>query len=983
MPPNALYQTLVEALESQLAPRVVSRVLREGMAPGGATPETLTMDTVEAVLHGPVFRQLQTTGREVAAARELVRELEEYVRGTVEPGAETHAGGPAGSADTDVAAAVGESGSPPSTAHAADEPVRIALSELQTALRPLNLYFSWPEVRKLRSLVQVAEDELARGADAAVVVTEAEAQLQLVHQKLEDQLVLQARTLADLETVLAVVAPLGTPGVRRLDALIATVRDAQARRTLVEAETERAEKLARELRKLVESTILDEHDPLPDLGRGDGRPRAPTLVPIDGRDPLPGVPTSDDRDAAIAAAGAAGAPVDGATAAGAPVDGAAAADARDRLHALDIEGEARDLDALVARHAELVRHVPALADVLGELRAEHHAGRVLGERLAQLERDWATQCEARRQALRTEFEAIRAETEALPSGVDAVDLRHALIVALDLLEQTLPAVEDIATVRELHATVLAQSERLERERRERSARWQEQRSQIGAVRSRLAAAWRDTQGEPRLRRAREHLQEALATLHEDAVAEEHGAILLETALDAEAAWQRAVAEASDDQTARQQALVRALSARLAQLPDLPGLRARTMAVRAEVEALDAEDVIDDARLHALMHLAEQLSADARDAVANRLDEIARDAGEPAPQALLRVLQAAARQFDEGGFPDLDEVEREVALTHDVRRAALRRRYLRARQEAQRLADAGVPSADGLMDLVSAAREAVDADDGAAGAIDDLEMRTSQVERDVASRLAGFEARLEAALRAFQKVARLNNDDVAAVRRVLMHLDDQRDAVGRVSPGLQAQLFASLTEAEATLRHLEAAFEATRAVADQLVSGGRLDDLLGAFDNLFDTPAPDAHRAHGAAAPEVTAWLDRYLGSDDVAGAVLLSPAGRLLAGRVPADVDVVAVGAAIGATLEAWGALGERMGDETPDLAQIEIGGRPTWLAPLEDQGCALVWSRRAAPSTGLGARLRDDRRTLLGMLRGPGDPSHPTGAPNAGTPEG
>ena len=989
MPPNALYQTLVEALESQLAPRVVSRVLREGMAPGGATPDTLTMDTVEAVLRGPVFRQLQTTGRAVSAARELVRELENYVRGTIETGTETQAGGAADSTGTDTVDAIGASHAPTLTptpvARATDDPVRIALSELQTALRPFNLYFSWPEVRKLRSLVQVAEDEFARGVDASVVVTEAEAQLQLVHQKLEDQLVLQARTLADLESAFEVVAPLGTAGVRRLDALIATVRDAQARRTLVEAETERAEKLARELRKLVESTILDEHDPLPDLGRGDGRPRAPTLVPIDGRDPLPGVPTGRDHDAVIAAAGATvdGAAVD-ASAAG---DASAAADARDRLHALDLEGEARDLDALAARHAELVRHEPALAAALDELRAEHRAGRVLGERLAQLERDWATQCEARRQTLRTEFEAIRAETEALPPSVDTVDLRHALIVALDLLEQTLPAVEDIATVRELHATALAQSERLERERRERSVRWQEQRSQIAAVRGRLDAAWRETRGEPRLRRAREHLHEVLATLHEDAVTEEHGAILLEAALDAEAAWQRSVAEASDDQTARQLALVRAMSARLAQLPDIPGLRARTMAVRAEVEALDAVDVIDDARLHALTHLVEQLSGDARAAVARRLDEIAREAGEPAPEALLRVLQAAARQFDEGGFPDLDEVEREVALTHDARRAALRRRYLRARQEAQRLADAGVPSADGLMDLVSAAREAVDADVDAAAAIDDLERRAGEVEREVAARLAGFAARLDAALSAFQKVARLNNDDVAAVRRVLMHLDDQRDAVGRVSPGLQAQLFASLIEAEGTLRHLEAAFEATRAVADQLVSGGRLDDLLGAFDGLFEARAAEPQRGRAAGAPaqgpEVEAWLDRYLGADDVAGAILLNPAGRLLAGRVPADVDVVAVGATLGATLEAWGALGERMGDEAPDLAQIEIGGRPTWLAPLGDQGCALVWSRRAAPSTSLGARLRDDRRELVGMLRGPGDADPPTGAPDAATAEG
>ncbi|MBW6454997.1 MAG: hypothetical protein K0A98_03850 [Trueperaceae bacterium] len=819
MRPNALYQALVESLESQVPPRVVSRLLREGMAPGGATPETLTHEAAEAILRGPVFRHLQTT-RTVEASRELVREIEAYLNETAPPAA-----GDAPTTATAPAAAAPAGGARSTPVEVdVDDPLRVAVAELQSALRPLNLYFSWPEVRKLRSLVQVAENELVAGGDAAAVVGEAEGQLQLVHQKLEDQLVLQARTLADLESVLEAVSPLGTAGVRRLAALIAGVREAQQRRTLVEAEIERAEKLARELRKLVESTVLDEDEALPDLGRGDGRPRAPTLVPIDGRD-------APAEAIAETGTGPTGRPVGGAGQA----DDAPAADARDRLRALDLEGEARDLEALVARYAELLRHVPALAEAATELRAEHDAGRVVGERLAQLAHGWAAQTEARRQALRHEFAAIRAEAENLPEDVDAVDLRHALTVALDLLEETLPAVEDVATVRELHATALAQGERIERERRERAARSDEQRSQIAAVRERLEAAVRQATDEPRLSRARERLAEALAALRQDALAEEHGSALLETALDAEAAWQRAVAEASGDQSARQMARVRELSARLAQLPDIAGLRARATAVRGEVEALEADGGDDDARLRALTHLVAQLTADARTAVANRLDELAREAGDPAPEALLRALQAAARQLDDGAFPVLDEVEREVAATRDVRRSALRRRYLRARQEAQRASDAGVPSAEGLEGLIATARQAVETDDGGAEAVAALEARLAQVDAELAARLAGFDARLAAALASFRTVARLNNDDVAAVRRVLLHLDDQRDAIGRVSPGLQAQLFASLSDAEETLRHLEAAFEATRAIADQLVSGGRLDDVLGAFDDLFGEP----------------------------------------------------------------------------------------------------------------------------------------------------
>jgi chromosome segregation protein len=808
MTPNPLYQALVEAVESQLPPRIASVALREGLAAAGATPEGLDHAAAAAILKGPVFRRLQIGGRSPDAARIVVSEMDAYLHATV-PVPRADAGESPG--DRTEAAADAASPAPadrPEPAPAAPVPVEVAeaLARLQTALRPLNIYFSWIEVRKLRSLVQLAEDEANAGGDAGPLLAEAEGQLGLVHQKLEDQLVLQARTLADLEAALEVVTPLGTPAVRRLDSLVATVRAAHERRTLVEAEAERAEKLARELRKLVESTVLDD-GALPDLGRGDGRPRAPTLVDV------PVAPADDAGDALPS-------------------------EAQDRLRALDVEGEIRDLDALVGRHAELLRHVPALeAEAVG-VRAELAAGRTVGTRLADLDQAWRSETESLRLALRGEFAAVRAEVEAFPAEIDVTDLRRALTVVLDVVADALPAVDDVTTVREFHTAAVARRDASARRDQERAARQVDQRAQLDGVRRRLEAAWAESAGLPRLEAARGRLRTLLDAPVAEVDGDDRTALLLEAANDAEAAWERAVAESSDDQSERWRARIRELAARLAQLPELAGLRARTQAVRHELADAERRGALDEDQVRALTHLVDQLHSEARTVVGNRLDEVAHEAGEPVPEALLRALQAAARQLDDGGFPDLAEVEREVVATRDERRAALRRRYLRARQEAHRLEPAGVPAAAALAGLVADARIAIEFDDAGEPALERLERQVAQVEDQLQRRLAGFAERLDTALAGFKTVALLNNDDVATVRRVLQHLDGQRAALGRVSPGLQSRLFDALADAEERLGGLRQAYEATRAIADQLVADNRIDDLLGAFDALFDEPPSD-------------------------------------------------------------------------------------------------------------------------------------------------
>lgn len=959
MTPTALYQALVRALEARLPPRVVSRLLREGMAPAGVAPEDVGIDAARSVLRGPVFRHLQTMGRSPDAARAIVGELEAEVEQAAAARAAA-AATPVGAPIPD-ATATGRSGADGEPGTEADRDASRSIDELNHALRPFNLYFSWPEVRKLRSLVQLAQAELAERRDPAALVAEATDQLQLVRHKLEDQLVLQARNLADLEAALAAVEPLGSPAVRRLDALIATVREAQDRRTLAEAEVERAEKLARELRKLVESTVLDEPRALPDLGRGDGRPRAPgrdasapPTRPARGDDGEPAVPPRTPEGPAAPAAG-----LDPET--------------EDRLRALDLEGEARDVEALATRHAELLRHDPALAQELADLRTEHAAGRVLGERLAGVEDRWRARSEAHRQALRREMDALRAEWEDMPPEVDATDLRRAWTVVHDVLVDALPAAEDVAAVRDLHAAATAHRDRLEDERRDRDARRADRSAQVEAARERLRAARAAAPDAPALWAARARLDEALASLAES----EPPAAALEAAIDAEASWQRALADATDDRAAHRTARLRELGARLAQIPDLAALRARLAALREQTVGVD--DGVDEQRLETLTHLVEQLTADARAAVSSRLEEVARQAGDPPPETLLRVLQAAARVLDEGAFPDMIEVEREVIATRDTRRAAIRRRYLRARQEANRLADAGVASAAALRTLVTEARAAVEGDDGGEIAVASLEERLAAVDRELRERLEGFESRLETALGAFRRVARLNNDDVAAVRRILLHLDDQRESVARVSPGLQAQLFASLGEAEGTLEHLRAALEATQAVADQLVTGGRIDDVLSAFDSLFESDGPsdpDVERDDpgGAEAPAAGAARTRadlegvvqdLLDHADAVAAAVLATEGRLLAGRFPEGSDPRALPAAVRATVDAWRALGERVGDGTPDLVQLDVGGRPAWVAPLDDHGYALLWGRGGTPATGLGARLRDRRADLARLLDG------------------
>ena len=623
---NSVYQRAIEQLEGVLSPRVASQSLQEGLKKLQKTPDTVTVEDVETILKAQVYRRLQVT-LPPEKAKETVETLLEGLR----------------NAPKKAAAKVDLQGQAK------------AIASLKDALKPFNLYFEWPETQKLRAQLQLLEAEQEAGRDAHELVDEARAQLGVLEQKLEGQLVTQAAELSELKDAFKQVKSLGGSKVRRLENLIGQIGSAQETRQSAPSEIERARKLATDLRKLVASAVLDSDTQT----AGDANPTSAQTSRVS-----------------------------------------------EELKRLDLENDAREVQRLAGEFANLFLFEPALAEHLEEARATLAQETPLGERLTEL-RATLTQAQTDlRESLRSEFDAVAAELKTL-EGVDAHELEVALPVTLSVLETTLPARADVQRVRDLYSLLTA--------------------------------------------------------------------------------------EGTDDPE------------RAAQIAELHGL---------ESEAAAYLELDDDAALQLALLL---------DASRTQL-EIGRRADE--------LAQA---------WPILKEV-REV----------------------------------------------------------------------VAQRAATFEPRLDAALAAFKPIASLNTDETLQVKRTLSHLDAQRAAFGRVTPAMQTKLIVALRDAEATLQELQSVWEATRAVAGQLVSGNAFDDILGIFGSddevevgegakkkvalpdevqtgnapLDEAQTEDADAAESLEDIEPDAqlrdFLDAYAQLQGVSGAVLFLREGRVAAGEAKA-----------------------------------------------------------------------------------------------------
>ena len=409
---SAAYRACVDALERVLSPRVVSRTLRMAMEPAGLTPQTVRSDDLEPILKGPVFRQLQVA-MPSDRARDKVREILEALPRDdheVAPEPVVGAGAPAPADAADTADAAGSAGvsAPEPIADTPREPATRPpqtppeLQRLREALRPFNLYFEWPEVRRARAQLAGAEEAAAQGRDVSALVEEAEATLADVRQTLEDRLVMQAREVAALEEALEEVRPLGGPEVRRLASLVRRAREAQDQRQLAEAEIERGSGLARDLRKLMASSVYEEA----------GEEAAPELEA--------------------------------------------------RLKALDVAGELEELERLERSWAVLLEHRPDLSERIREMRAQVDRGLTLGPELASL-RDELERAQKRRiQEIQDELTQAEARLDATPVAWTD-ELRSQIDVLRGVLAEGLPNRAEVLHLHDHVALALEQAERHDRD----------------------------------------------------------------------------------------------------------------------------------------------------------------------------------------------------------------------------------------------------------------------------------------------------------------------------------------------------------------------------------------------------------------------------------------------------------------------------------------------------------------------------------------
>src|SRR5690606_27831593 len=224
-------------------------------------------------------------------------------------------------------------------------------------------------------------------------------------------------------------------------------------------------------------------------------------------------------------------------------------------------------------------------------------------------------------------------------------------------------------------------------------------------------------------------------------------------------------------------------------------------------------------------MIETLRKEAGGSIRRRLQELAEEAAEVGSARLVERLQGALNELDDGRFPDLSLLGAALQQEREAVRLEQVGELHRMVRSAAPYHVIETPQVKALSELLAEQKRELD-QGNAANRLSEAATLLDDIETEWSRRLAGVPERLDAAMLRFAEVAKLNSDDVATARRILTHLDSQREALPRVSLGLRLQLESSLAQAESLLDTLAEEYEATRVIADQLVSEGLLDDVFG-------------------------------------------------------------------------------------------------------------------------------------------------------------
>jgi len=611
-----------------------------------------------------------------------------------------------------------------------------------------------------------------------------------------------------------------------------------------------------------------------------------------------------------------------------------------RLRLLDLASELHDINRLESEHAELFNYQPGLAGHLAELRAEVEADRSVAEVLGGLESDLDAATVVLRDDLREELEEIAAALVGVRPELETSELTQAVRVTLGILTTSLPSHADVEHVRQLKRLLAEQDEAMQRSDAALADQLRSQDELLARLEGTLVRYESEQSASDDVRQLRDELESLRLAQETRTLAPE----AMASARQVEERIARTLAERATEASDRRRARLEALRAQLESLPVTQTLADRSDGARREIDRLLDQQIGSEAAgalllddpdspfgpelsltggdddLDALDGLLAGLREEAHGSIQRRLQELAGEAGEIGSARLADRIQAALAEIEDGRFPD---------LAHLVAAVAQEREAVRLEQigELHRLNRAFTPyqafddeRVRQLAELLTDQRKRLD-EGSPTTQLERAEDLLEALAQEAESRVSGMPERLDRALARFNEVAKLNSEDVATVRRILTHLDSQRASLQRVSVGLRLQLESSLSQAETLLDSLEEEYEATRVIAEELVSEGLLDGVLG----LFGDGAADGQRvAEVTDAFDATGLTARYGSVAGVEAVVVYSAQDELLASDGSSLDDATGSQLLKVANLSALKHAGQALleqGDDVVSIASIEAAG--------------------------------------------------------------
>ncbi|PIG98085.1 hypothetical protein [Deinococcus sp. UR1] len=367
----SLQRLPVQMLGDLVSPRALERILQDAAQARGSTLDTLDPAMLEDILKREVFKRLQLSVPAPLAKKRVSEVLNELMKTTQE--------------------------------RQLPSPVVSSLGGLEDGARRFTLYFDWPETQRLRGVLSVARQEEKEGRDISALVLEGQNLIEVMDRRLQEGLVEQGQDLAELRATFTRVQGMGGKEVRRLETLIGQIDEAQSQGTLLPGEVERARNITFNLRKLLESSVVQ-------AVQNVDTAEIPTSATI--LDP----------------------------------------DAQARVLALEQAHAAQQLGTLEREFAPLMQARP-------DLRAQHDALRGLqhGNQLtADTVENWREQLKFERETVLGEQRSRLAQLEtALAGAVSGADMRIALDSARHLLDMGSLATDELQELSAMHESLQA------------------------------------------------------------------------------------------------------------------------------------------------------------------------------------------------------------------------------------------------------------------------------------------------------------------------------------------------------------------------------------------------------------------------------------------------------------------------------------------------------------------------------------------------